>query len=407
MNLTPRRGARLTILLGLTLLSGCADTTITEPVPSSSPTPVQADAFLFARSADSRIRAFRIFYVDGRAQPVAGEPFECPGTLAPDPLGRFLFCWTNDSVRAFTVSAPTGALTLSSTTPLSVRWYDGLSFAIHPSGRYGYFTSDLKTHEGADPFSCWTSAEIRTFSIDTASGALSPVVGGVFKGGVGRSLLRFYSSGGWAVAVSRGEDSIACNGYNIGGSLRTFRVRQGTGALETRAPVAFAQHQPNLDVGIDPVGVLAFVAQSGYRASTRVLAIRLDESTGALIQTDSRGLGTMDDEGSDATIGSLSVRASSSGGFVYASGQTWSGESVPTLWGWRYDSSGRMSEIDGLPCQSVNGRLVLRPDGRFFYRAKPDEVEILEIDAETGQLTPRPAMRLAVPGLSNLVFIGQ
>jgi len=86
-------------------------------------------------------------------------------TVDIDQTGKFLYTATSVGISAFTVSSTTGALSSIGGSP----FFDGIDLresAIHPSGKFVYAISNTIG-----------SNTISVFSINSSSGALTPVAG--------------------------------------------------------------------------------------------------------------------------------------------------------------------------------------------------------------------------------------
>lgn len=122
----------------------------------------------------SAIEGFSINSSSGTIQPIVNSPFAVSSVnqnsqVAIDPTGHFLYAplTTKNAIAGFTRDLATGELTQMAGSPFvtdSSQSFWGISFCIHPSGKFLYaFT------EG--------DGMVSAFTIDSGSGVLSPVTG--------------------------------------------------------------------------------------------------------------------------------------------------------------------------------------------------------------------------------------
>src|SRR5947209_10797003 len=165
-----------------------------------------ANNLLFvANTGDRTISAFQINPASGGLTAVPGSPFpsgltldSCQGiSLAATPDGKFLMASSNGQIQTFNIAA-SGALSLAATTPNCCTPMAGMK--ISSNGQFLATSNE-------------TSASV--FTIDAATGALTPVVGSPFlKSGTGSLAGLDFSScgnnflfGGEATAASTIADA--------------------------------------------------------------------------------------------------------------------------------------------------------------------------------------------------------
>src|SRR5262249_33828085 len=128
------------------------------------------------------------------------------------------------------------------------------------------------------------SNDISGFSIDRASGALTPLGGSPFAAGDGPEALTIHPSGKFAYLTSAGEATIG--EYAIDSTSGALTPIHGSPLAVT--PVARVDY-PLIPVGIDPSGKLAFVGNPnapivGNPATQpqNLSVYRIDAASGAL-----------------------------------------------------------------------------------------------------------------------------
>jgi 6-phosphogluconolactonase len=156
----------------------------------------------------------------GAIAAVPGSPFGGMSTsaVAVDPSGTFAFAVHADSqgasssaLLAFSIDASTGALTLLSTTPYAFP-VDLVGVLVHPSGRFLYASGQGNN-------------TIQAFTIG-ADGTLTPVAGSPFSTGPSRINPM------GMVADPDGRFLYVANFTGgVGGSISAFTVDTNTGAL--------------------------------------------------------------------------------------------------------------------------------------------------------------------------------
>ncbi|MBI3478157.1 MAG: beta-propeller fold lactonase family protein [Acidobacteria bacterium] len=202
---------------------------------------------------------------------VPGSPFsadDVPFYLQVHPGGHFLFTvntpnppdFSVSGVSGFSIDSSTGALTPVPGSPFSVSLHADLAgFAIHPSGKYLY----VSTAKSANGILAW--------SVDTATGALSPLTESPFAPGT--------SPVGIAINPS-GKFLYSANPLS-GGGIFGFTIDSASGALTPLTGSPFDMSARLGDCTIDPSGKFLLAAD----ATNKTLVIfSIDASTGALSQ---------------------------------------------------------------------------------------------------------------------------
>jgi 6-phosphogluconolactonase len=136
-----------------------------------------AGAFAYvANETGGSISAFAIDSSTGALNALSGSPIPAvssPSSLAVDPAGGFLYASSAvnsaAAVAAYSINASTGALTLSGTTASTGITSTGI--VLDPTGSFA-FVANTGTNN------------VSVFTVDSASGALTPVSGSPFKSGI-------------------------------------------------------------------------------------------------------------------------------------------------------------------------------------------------------------------------------
>lgn len=274
-----------------------------------------SNRFLYVSNSGT-ISAFHIDGVTGSLTTVTGSPFSeggDPEGLAMDPAGRFLYVADPllEKIKGFHINRSTGALTpFASSFPVANNVF---AVAIEPSGRFLYATTM------GDGWFDYTG-RIWGFSIDSTSGALTPLSGSPWVQGPGKGTfsLHVLSSGRFLYALNREADEVV--GYAIdlptgalspvpgspfatgdfpqyltttpngsvlyvsntyGDSVSAYSVSATTGALTPVPGSPFLAGTGSEDLYMDPSGQLLYVASA---IGNHVVGYSVDPSTGALAQ---------------------------------------------------------------------------------------------------------------------------
>jgi 6-phosphogluconolactonase (cycloisomerase 2 family) len=163
-------------------------------------------SLLYAADANGSIDAFSVNSATGVIAAIPGSPFTSGKNfqLAVDPSGKFLYASDDDSpgrILAFTID-PSGALTPVPGSPFAIP-----SPSTVPNGEpYGIVDT------GSFVYAALSAADkIAAFSIDSETGALTPVPGSPFSAGDGPTVLTLTNNFLYAVNWTDGNIS----GYSI------------------------------------------------------------------------------------------------------------------------------------------------------------------------------------------------
>jgi 6-phosphogluconolactonase len=191
-----------------------------------------------------------------------------PQGIGIDPLGRFVYTANSDdnSVSMFTVNASTGIL--SPTTPAEVSTLaevstgnesSPLAVTVDPSGRFAYAVNQ-------------DDATVSTFTIDSETGVLTPTTPATVYTGPDPYGIAVDPSSKFAyVVVNFGSPTT----YGI----FQYTIDPATGVLTPNSPAALTSGNGPTSVAVDPSGKFAYVVN---RQDNTVSMFTIDPSTGSL-----------------------------------------------------------------------------------------------------------------------------
>jgi 6-phosphogluconolactonase (cycloisomerase 2 family) len=292
-----------------------------------------------------------------------------PHAVAVDAAGKFVYVANNASndVSAYSVNAANGALTPVPGSPFAAG--DGpQSIAVDAAGRFVYVTN-LNPYAGTSSVSAYT--------VDAATGALTPVAGGPFVAGAYPYGVALAPNGKFAY-VANGESRISA-----------YTVDAATGALVQVAGSPFAAGNGSYFVTVDPTSRFAYVANGG---GGTISAFAIDPATGALTPIGS----------ATATDGLRIITVAPSGRFLYVAN-----ENAGNVAAFAIDATtGALSAVPGSPfaAGSSTYSVVVDPSGTFAYATnrRSSTVSVFRIDATTGALSAQSpvAARSGAVGLA-------
>src|SRR6266849_5074913 len=134
-----------------------------------------------ANESSANVSAYTINSTTGALSPVTGSPFAAgsfPFSVAVDPSGKFAYVANANStnVSAYTINNTTGALSPVPGSPFAAGAAPR-SVAVDPSGKFAYVANQC-----CNVF-CSVSGSVSAYTIDSTTGALSPVPGSPFAAG--------------------------------------------------------------------------------------------------------------------------------------------------------------------------------------------------------------------------------
>jgi 6-phosphogluconolactonase len=225
--------------------------------------------FLYvADSGNNAIDAFSVTPSSGALATVSGSPFTVASGqgaqgLSTDPAGKFLFVTQHNTnqVAAFAIGSG-GQLTAVLGSPFTAGSFPEQS-VVDPSGKYLYVSDSLDALGG-----------ISAYSIDSTSGALTPVSGSPF------TTLTNGGPFGLAVHPNGNFLYIAMSGNGTTGTqVVGQKIDTTTGALSPISGSPFTVGNAPAGVTIDPAGKFLFVTNM---MDDTVSAFTIDGTSGAL-----------------------------------------------------------------------------------------------------------------------------
>jgi 6-phosphogluconolactonase (cycloisomerase 2 family) len=266
-----------------------------------------------------------------------------------------LFADSANGIQAFSIDS-SGVLTALATTPDSdlSRFITG-NMLTAASGRFLLVTDSA-------------GSQIKVFSINQSTGALTPVAGSPFAiGGAGAGSLAIDASGKYIYAP-----------FQTG--VVAFSFNSSTGALSPVAGSPFSDGSSPFAAAADPTR--KFLYTTGSTAQTGLSVYALNSATGALAPVAGSPFAT------PLSNGPYNLVVSPAGGIIYAtvpSNNAVLGMSISS-------ASGVPSSVTGSPFSAVNQDmfLALDPAGKFLYTCNQGDgtISAFAVNSATGTLTP-------------------
>jgi 6-phosphogluconolactonase (cycloisomerase 2 family) len=230
-----------------------------------------AGKFLYAPDGPSNtVVGFTIDGATGALGSIPGSPFATgpgPAQVVVDPSDRFVYvsdCDTLDQqggISAFTIDSSTGALTPIQGSPFNTDTDGPDGLVVSPSGKFLF---------AAVPF----YGAIAAFTIDSSSGALTQVTGSPFAVDPNTDPIVY------SIALTPSGNFLYALG-SLDGKVYAFAVDSSTGAL---TPAAGSPFEIGLELylsnlRVDPSGKFLYIAGTG---TNELLGFNIDTATGAL-----------------------------------------------------------------------------------------------------------------------------
>ena len=222
-------------------------------------------AYVANNNNPGSVSAFTINGVTGALTPVAGSPFPAgvlPTIVVVDPTGKFVYvanyALASNSISGYMINAATGALTPIAGSPFTVPGQNPRSLAVDPTGKFVYVADQQ-------------SDSISGYTIDPATGTLTPIAGSPFAGGSNPSGVAVDPTGKFVYVANFSNNGV--------GSVSGFTINPATGALTPIAGSPFTTGTGPLYVTVDPTGKFVYVTNG---SSTNVSGFSIDPATGAL-----------------------------------------------------------------------------------------------------------------------------
>src|SRR6266849_4011020 len=177
-----------------------------------------------ANESSANVSAYTINSTTGALSPVTGSPFAAgsfPFSVAVDPTGKFAYvanacgvtCTVSGNVSAYTIDSTTGALSPVPGSPFAAG-STPIAVAVDPSGKFAYVANANSTNVSA-------------YTINNTTGALSPVPGSPFAAGAAPRSVAVDPSGKFAYVANQ-----CCNVFcSVSGSVSAYTIDSTTGAL--------------------------------------------------------------------------------------------------------------------------------------------------------------------------------
>lgn len=220
-----------------------------------------------APNADGAFTVFSINDDTGALTPVANGPFAASEPMfqvAIDPTGKFAFApnYTSPSVSAFSIDATTGVPTEVSGSPFPCIGFP-ISVAVDPGSKFVYVGT-----QGGGPNNI---GAICAYAMDSSTGALSPVAGSPFLGGIAVRALTVDLTGTFLFAT-------------VFDGVAVFRIT-ASGALTQVGGSTFGVSGVNPEtVAVDPAGKFVYVGNNSPGSNSLIFAFAIDAATGSLTQ---------------------------------------------------------------------------------------------------------------------------
>ena len=289
-------------------------------------------------------------------------PFDV--TLAPS--GKFLYIpnFNDATISGFTVNLTTGALTAISGSPFADGDTRPSAVAVSPNGKYLFVANASTNNVGSTSL----------FSINSTTGALTPVTGSPFPGSGAGNGITVDPTSHFVYVASTGIDAYAIN--------------QTTGALTAITGSPYTIPAAANGVTVDPTGRFLYASIFGNLTSAQtsqdVITYSINTTTGALTEIGSQGVAG--NQGELFAIGTGTKPVAFSPKFVYATNQVSSNISEFTI----NDSTGALTAVSGSPLADTNDPQLIAatPSGAFVYTGNGNKtISEYSVNATTGALT--------------------
>jgi 6-phosphogluconolactonase len=345
-------------------------------------TPPASSEILYAANESNSLFAFSIDQTTGALNQTASET---PGGdyvgntgMVVTPSGNFLYAANdaNSEINGYATGS-SGTLSLIAGSPFAVQPSSLVigGFAIDPGGRFLYAGSQ-------------SGFGVVGFTIDSTTGALTSAPGGPFSTGIGTppADLSIDPTGSFLYASTPIDD---IPGYNIWG----FTIDSATGALSPIAGSPFATVSNGQPQGlkVDPSGKFLYVALSNAGS---IAAFTIDGASGALTNVPGSPFATA----STQFTQTYEIAVSPSGKFLYAfnfNGNTMAAFTIDSSSGVLSTVTGSPFPVnpngEGGIIVDPSGKFLYLTIGF----GTPSAFVIFNIDPNSGALTPNPESPVA------------
>jgi 6-phosphogluconolactonase (cycloisomerase 2 family) len=238
-----------------------------------------AGKFVYALSPQGGVSAFS--NQAGVLTPVAGSPFRTPavtslGVMQPatlmqvDQTNHYLYVSSSGGIAAFTINQTTGQLAPVPGSPFATSVTQAWAIVITPSNSFLLLLQANRSNSSG------SSSPIYSFSIDLASGALTPAAGSPFSGGGCGSV----TSPGTIGVPFPDNMTIASDGRFMYDNCGVYSINETSGAVTQVSGTG-----PGDWPVIDPTGTFLWAITSDQTAcfscDVGVQAYSVDATTGA------------------------------------------------------------------------------------------------------------------------------
>jgi 6-phosphogluconolactonase len=373
-------------LFSLTItMIACGGNTSSGGGGGGTPPPTSSE-ILYAANGMNSLFAFNIDQTSGvlnqTASEVPGGDYVGNSDIVVTPSGNFLYAANdaNSQINGYATNS-SGALSLIAGSPFAAQPSSLVlgGFAVDPGGKFLYAGSQ-------------SGYGVVGFTIDSTTGALTPVPGGPFSTGIGTppAKLSIDPTGSFLYASTVTDDiSIPIPGYNVWG----FTIDSATGALSSivGSPFATVGNAQPFGLKVDPSGKFLYVALSNAGS---VAAFTIDGTTGALTSVAGSPFATASTEATQT----YEIALTPSGKFLYAfnlNGNTMSAFTIDPASGALSTVAGSPFPVnpegEGQIIVDPSGQFLYLTIGSSSSNA----FVIFDIDASTGTLSPNPESPVA------------
>jgi 6-phosphogluconolactonase (cycloisomerase 2 family) len=209
--------------------------------------------FFYAADANA-VSVYTINATTGVPTPV-GSPYACPTGYSPqwitvDPLDRFVYVVNNDSglgsISAYTLDSETGALTPVAGSPFATG-FGPASMVIDPTGKFAYVNNEDDSPGG----------DVSGYTIDAATGALTAMAGSPFLSGSGALSIALAPSGKFGYV-----------GSGAGAQITAFSINPTTGVPTVVKGSPFMGPGNSYAIVLSTSGKLLYTLGGGISAFT-------------------------------------------------------------------------------------------------------------------------------------------
>lgn len=285
---------------------------------------------------------------------------------------------TNGYVSTYSINSSTGALTPLA-APTASAGIQPQSIAINPAGTFAYVAN-----EGDFLLPGYVSM----YSINSSTGALTPLSPPTVTAGFGTGYITINPAGTFAYAVNF-EDSIV-------GSISTYSIDPSTGIL-TFLNSGIALGNTPSELTINPAGTFAYITN---KYDKNLFIYSINPSSGSLSRVSSYSL---------SPSYPTRVTINSSGTFAYIVN---TGDGTSNGYVSMYSINATTGALTPLSTPTVSAGisaqyLTISPSGTFAYLANggDNNISMYSIDKSTGILTPLSPAKVSTGASPSFIAI--